>query len=340
MAIAPPYERGRRPCPPPALDGHRPLPLVSCRLRRLHRPMHVGHDRVPRCAVADARETADTVTLRLATDDQALLAGQPGQFVMVDLPGFSPRRRSRSRAFRPDGLELTIRAAGPATARDLTRLQPGAQARPARTAGPRLADRARRWAATSSSSPAASASRRCGRSSTTMLREPRSHSAQSSSPTARGPRATGSSSPSWTPGAAAGIEVAEIVDRAGPEWLGRVGVVTQLLDRATVHGRQTVAFVCGPERMMQATVARSCASAASPRERIFVTLERHMDCGVGLCGHCQLGPFFVCRDGPVFSRRRARRPVRARGRLMTAQPDGRHARASASSSSPPATAAS
>jgi NAD(P)H-flavin reductase len=61
-----------------------------------------------------------------------------------------------------------------------------------------------------------------------------------------------------------------------------------------------VAFVCGPERMMQATVA-ALRTAGIPRRRIIVSLERHMDCGVGLCGHCQMGPFFVCRDGPVFS---------------------------------------
>jgi anaerobic sulfite reductase subunit B len=100
--------------------------------------------------------------------------------------------------------------------------------------------------------------------------------------------------------ARSGVEVAEIVDRAGPEWLGQVGIVTQLLDRRDWRGRDAVAFVCGPERMMQATVA-ALRTAGITRRRIFVSLERHMDCGVGLCGHCQMGPFFVCRDGPVFS---------------------------------------
>ena len=66
-------------------------------------------------------------------------------------------------------------------------------------------------------------------------------------------------------------------------------------------GSKAVAFVCGPERMMQATVD-ALARPRRPRPtRIFVTLERHMECGVGLCGHCQMGRFFVCRDGPVFS---------------------------------------
>jgi NAD(P)H-flavin reductase len=96
------------------------------------------------------------------------------------------------------------------------------------------------------------------------------------------------------------LEVALIVDRAGPEWLGRVGIVTHLFDRAAWDGGEAVAFVCGPERMMQAT-ADTLAERGLGRERVFVTLERHMDCGVGLCGHCQMGRFFVCRDGPVFA---------------------------------------
>jgi len=62
----------------------------------------------------------------------------------------------------------------------------------------------------------------------------------------------------------------------------------------------TVAFVCGPERMMKAT-ADLLHERGVRDDHIFVTLERHMDCGVGLCGHCQLGRFFVCKDGPVFS---------------------------------------
>jgi NAD(P)H-flavin reductase len=96
------------------------------------------------------------------------------------------------------------------------------------------------------------------------------------------------------------IDVAQTVDRAGPDWLGRVGVVTQVIDRALCSCDRTIAFVCGPERMMKVT-ADVLRERGVPDERIFVTLERHMDCGVGLCGHCQLGEFFVCRDGPVFS---------------------------------------
>jgi NAD(P)H-flavin reductase len=96
------------------------------------------------------------------------------------------------------------------------------------------------------------------------------------------------------------VEIEEIVDRAGPEWLGRVGIVTQLFDHASWDGSRATAFICGPERMMQASATALGRCGVEP-ERTWVTLERNMACGVGTCGHCQLGPFFVCRDGPVFS---------------------------------------
>ena len=90
------------------------------------------------------------------------------------------------------------------------------------------------------------------------------------------------------------------VDRAGEGWTGPVGVVTHLFDSARWDGREAVAYVCGPERMMQATAATLLDRGLRP-ERIHVSLERHMECGIGLCGHCQMGRFFVCRDGPVFT---------------------------------------
>lgn len=100
--------------------------------------------------------------------------------------------------------------------------------------------------------------------------------------------------------AARGVDIRTTVDRAGPEWLGRVGIITQLFRGAKPTGANVTAFVCGPERMMT-SVVDLLADLAVPREHIWLTLERHMECGVGLCGHCQLGGRFVCRDGPVFS---------------------------------------
>ena len=103
------------------------------------------------------------------------------------------------------------------------------------------------------------------------------------------------------------------VDRAGPEWLGPGRRRDPALRPRDCDGcDRTVAFVCGPERMMQATVD-VLRERGVPDERIYVTLERHMDCGVGLCGHCQLGQFFVCQDGPVFSLAELGRPSRSEG---------------------------
>lgn len=96
------------------------------------------------------------------------------------------------------------------------------------------------------------------------------------------------------------LEVEVTVDAAGADWRGNVGVVTALIPRAAFDPAQAVAFVCGPEVMMRFAVAE-LRRRGLPPERIFLSLERNMHCGIGLCGRCQLGPYFVCRDGPVFS---------------------------------------
>ncbi|MCX4904024.1 FAD/NAD(P)-binding protein [Streptomyces sp. NBC_00878] len=88
------------------------------------------------------------------------------------------------------------------------------------------------------------------------------------------------------------------VDWPDTAWRGDVGVVTQLLGRAPFEPADTWAFVCGPEPMIRAT-ARELAQRGVRKERIRVSLERNMRCATGHCGHCQLGPLLVCRDGPV-----------------------------------------
>lgn len=247
--------------------------------------------------LAVTSETADTTSLRIGGLDPAFAAGRPGQFVMIELPGFPPLPISVSR-YLPDGLILTIRGAGPAT-RAVCALQPGDElglrgplgnAWPlARVAGRDLvivtggiglaplrpvldavvADR-RRFGDVrlyyGARTPA-----------DLLFRE----ELEKTWPAAR-------------------IEVALTVDRAGPGWNGTVGVVTHLFDRATWDGGAAAAFICGPERMMQATVA-TLAGRGVTSGRTWVTLERHMECGVGLCGHCQMGSLFICKDGPVFS---------------------------------------
>ena len=90
------------------------------------------------------------------------------------------------------------------------------------------------------------------------------------------------------------------VDTAGPEWTGKVGFVLQLLPGAQFEPDATVAFVCGPEIMMRLSAEALVERGVAP-ERIFVSLERNMRCGLGHCGHCQLGPTLICRDGPVYT---------------------------------------
>ncbi len=95
------------------------------------------------------------------------------------------------------------------------------------------------------------------------------------------------------------IMVRTTVDRRQIGWSGRVGVVTGLFQDLHLHPLDTVALLCGPETMTRFAV-RDLARLGVPLERVFVILERNMKCGVGLCGHCQYGRYFVCRDGPVF----------------------------------------
>ena len=95
------------------------------------------------------------------------------------------------------------------------------------------------------------------------------------------------------------LDVAITVDRATESWRGSVGFVTTLIGRAPVDAADAVAMVCGPELMMR-FAALELVKQGVPEERIYASLERNMKCGIGLCGHCQLGPSFVCRDGPVY----------------------------------------
>jgi len=90
------------------------------------------------------------------------------------------------------------------------------------------------------------------------------------------------------------------VDAAGRDWYGDVGVVTTRLPDCRFEAVKTTAFVCGPEIMMKLT-AQALAQRGVPPESIWISMERNMKCALGFCGHCQYGPSFVCRDGPVLS---------------------------------------
>ncbi len=88
-----------------------------------------------------------------------------------------------------------------------------------------------------------------------------------------------------------------IVDRAGRDWFGNVGAITKLVADVPVS-QETAVFICGPEIMMR-FVVRELERRGVPDSSIWLAMERNMKCGIGMCGHCQFGPFFVCKDGPV-----------------------------------------
>ena len=91
----------------------------------------------------------------------------------------------------------------------------------------------------------------------------------------------------------------ETCDRGDEQWTGKMGVITTLMPDLKVESRKTVALVCGPPVMYRFVIA-SLHKIGMLDEKIYVSLERHMKCGVGKCGHCQIDGLYVCQDGPVF----------------------------------------
>ena len=89
------------------------------------------------------------------------------------------------------------------------------------------------------------------------------------------------------------------VDRGDLEWSGTTGVVTRLLSRLYCRPERSVAMLCGPEVMLR-SASRELIQLGYHADSIHVSAERNMHCGVGSCGRCQLGPHFICKDGPVF----------------------------------------
>ncbi|GLV53503.1 Ni/Fe hydrogenase subunit gamma [Dictyobacter sp. S3.2.2.5] len=101
------------------------------------------------------------------------------------------------------------------------------------------------------------------------------------------------------------LDVVVTVDRASERWRGSVGVVPKLIGRAFFDPLNTLAFVCGPEIMMR-FVVNELERCGVPCEGIYISMERNMKCAIGHCGHCQYGPTFVCKDGPVLAYRQVR----------------------------------
>lgn len=99
---------------------------------------------------------------------------------------------------------------------------------------------------------------------------------------------------------ASDIEVLVTVDVADAAWTGEIGVVPGLFSRIDLKEGRTVLLTCGPEIMMR-FVINEAISRGIPSAQIYLSMERNMSCAMGFCGHCQLGPVFICKDGPVFS---------------------------------------
>jgi NAD(P)H-flavin reductase/NAD-dependent dihydropyrimidine dehydrogenase PreA subunit len=245
-------------------------------------------------------ETADTYTVIVRDLPEAVTNGGPGQFVMLDLPGYSAVPISIAR-YRDDHIYLTIRNEGAST-RAVTSLRPGAQIGLRGPIG-------RGW-------PVEEAYGRdvvivAGGIGLPPLRPLIDIILANRGRFGRFRLFYGARSPGdllYTEELKAwarhdDFDVAVTVDRAKVgEWSGAVGVVTHLFDREPIDGSHTTAYVCGPEKMMAATSMALAGRGLLP-ERVFLSMERQMQCGIGLCGHCQMGKYFVCRDGPVFSRR-------------------------------------
>ena len=276
--------------PAPATDPWAPVPAEVCWRRS---------------------ETHDTATLAFAPRDPACARFAPGQFTMLSLPGIGEVPISVSGDPAEPGLLVqTIRAVGCVT-KHLTALEPG------ETVGVRGPYGAGWPLETSRGMDLLLVAGGLGLA---PLRPALYHALAHGEDYGAVALCYGARSPAdrlyvdeleaWA--ARDDLHLGVTVDHAGPDWTGEVGVVTRLLPRTPCRPQHTVALVCGPEIMMRFT-ARELEDLGVPFQRIHLSMERNMQCGIGLCGHCQWGPFLICRDGPVFAWERIRPYFGVRG---------------------------
>ena len=255
----------------------------------------------PRRVLAVGRDSADVVTLSLQGDGTGLRSFSPGQFNMLYAFGIGEAAISMSGdPGEPSVVVHTVRALGAVTAA-LCSAQPGDVIGVRGPFG-------RPW-------PMAEAAGGdllivAGGLGLAPLRPVVYHAIRTRARYGRVVVLAGARDPDgllygdelarWRDDRAARLEVHVIVDRAGPAWTGRVGVVPDLIAETAPDPARTFAFVCGPEVMMRYAL-RPLQRLGVPDVRIFLSLERNMRCAAGFCGHCQYGPAFVCKDGPVFS---------------------------------------
>ncbi|MEI6631010.1 MAG: FAD/NAD(P)-binding protein [bacterium] len=98
------------------------------------------------------------------------------------------------------------------------------------------------------------------------------------------------------------VDIVTTVDVGDPSWKGNVGLVTTILKDLPLNLKKAVAIVCGPPIMMKFGVLKLMDLGFKPQE-IYLSMEKNMSCGLGKCGHCRIGKFYACKDGPVFTYR-------------------------------------
>lgn len=252
--------------------------------------------------VAIHPESDDTATfvLALAEPVPALDAAVPGQFVMLSLLGFGEAAftlaRVPSAGATPGTVTLTVRRIGSLTWALFAR-EPGSLVGIRGPLG-------RGFPLTGLDRPTIYVAGGCGLAPLHAMIEHhlRNRPAATKIAVVYGARAPATrilraSLAAWR--ATDGVLLYETVDRAAPEWDGRVGVVTDVVAEAVAAVGAERAGLCGPPAMLRTTGAALVAAGLRP-EAIHVALERYMKCGTGHCGHCYVNDRRVCVDGPVF----------------------------------------
>ena len=253
------------------------------------------------------RELADAVTL--AIEPAAGFRHRPGQFNMLSLPGVGEVAISVS-GVRGSAILHTIRAVG-RTTEALDALEPGAELGvrgPFGSAWPLAEIRGRQVVVIAGGlglAPLRGAMRE-------LVGHPEHYPAVRLLYGARSPDQVlyPEELLRWDPsidlpsrpasGKRGHVKVHVTVDRGDASWTGHVGVVTTLMRRKPLP-KHAAYLLCGPEPMMK-FVLQELDAAGIPPEQVWVSMERNMKCAVGMCGRCQYGPHFVCKDGPVFRR--------------------------------------
>jgi anaerobic sulfite reductase subunit B len=250
---------------------------------------------LPYRVVGRREETADTVTLDLVPVDEPIPDPRPGQFTMLYAFGIGEVPISVSGSAGDAGIVHTLRSVGAVTG-SLCRTALGqvVGVRGPYGVGWRLP-----------APPGSHLLMVAGGIGLAPLRPAVRHAIDHRDRYASATVLVGARSPAdllytddYATWRSAGIDVGVTVDRADSGWPGHVGLVTTLVEAALHDPARTMGYTCGPEVMMR-LAARRMTDCGVPAGSVDVSLERNMRCGVALCGHCQLGPLLVCRDGPV-----------------------------------------